>query len=89
MTESNPFWAFSLDVYQDAFVQQACLEAQDRYGLEVNQLLFGFWLAGRNRILEPSRLKQNSSMEKWRTQVISGLRQVRRDLAELDKQHPL
>ncbi|MGI9492931.1 MAG: TIGR02444 family protein, partial [Geminicoccaceae bacterium] len=43
----SPFWDYSLSLYGRPGVEQACLELQRRHGLNVNLLLFAFWLADR------------------------------------------
>jgi uncharacterized protein (TIGR02444 family) len=40
------FWDFSLEIYAAPGVKEACLEAQDRYGADVNLLLLLLWLDG-------------------------------------------
>lgn len=41
----NPFWRYSLHVYERAAVRDACLALQNRYGADVNILLFLCWRA--------------------------------------------
>ncbi|MGX1308392.1 uncharacterized protein (TIGR02444 family) [Amorphus suaedae] len=41
----HPFWTFSLSVYGAEGVAPACLELQDRRGIDVNLLLFCLWSA--------------------------------------------
>ncbi|MGB0714134.1 MAG: TIGR02444 family protein, partial [Gammaproteobacteria bacterium] len=39
-----PLWDFSVQVYTREGVEPACLELQDRFGLNVNMLLFAVWM---------------------------------------------
>ena len=48
-TETTPFWRFSLKFYRQAGVAEACIAAQDGCGVDVNLLLFLFWLASGGR----------------------------------------
>ena len=52
MTDDNAsFWAFSLKAFAKPPVAQACLDLQDRLGVDVNVLLFLLWCARRGRRL--------------------------------------
>ena len=44
-TQGSPFWKFSLGYYRGAGVSEACLELQDRCGVDVNVVLFLLWMA--------------------------------------------
>lgn len=41
----NPFWDYSISVYQQDQCDEFLLEAQNRYALDINVLLFIGWLA--------------------------------------------
>ena len=43
------FWQFSLDFYARPGVADACLELQDRAGVDVNVLFFVLYLAAQER----------------------------------------
>ena len=45
MPLDNAFWKFSLAVYAAPGVPEECLAVQERYGVDVNVLLFCAWLA--------------------------------------------
>jgi uncharacterized protein (TIGR02444 family) len=84
----NPFWDFSLDVYAQEGVAEACLRLQDKFGYDVNLLLFALW-AGRCRgaaITESDWRDLIESTRLWREDVIRPLRRARRALktASLD-----
>jgi hypothetical protein len=55
---NNPLWVFSLQRYQQPGVAQACLEAQDRCGADVNLLLYAAWLASHGQALSPAQWPQ-------------------------------
>ena len=75
----NPFWAFSLKVYGHKGVKDACLALQDRFGADVNILLFLCW---RNSIglPDPTAGRIQDMMEAIATinrDVIAPLRKIR------------
>ena len=45
----HPFWDFSLRVYGSEGVPEACLVLQERHGIDVNVLLYCFWLGASGR----------------------------------------
>ena len=65
MTESTtstetPLWRFSLHFYRQAGVSDACIALQDACCVDVNLLLFLFWLAaGRRRKQRRYRAEAN------------------------------
>ena len=78
----DPFWSFSLAVYDAPGVAAECLALQDRSGIDVNVLLFCAWLgATRKSVL---RLEDFAAIEAavqpWRDTVIHPMRGVRRDI---------
>ncbi|MFC4353382.1 TIGR02444 family protein [Fodinicurvata halophila] len=77
--QAMTFWDFSLLFYGRQGVADACLELQDRHGLDVNLVLFCFWAATCGKALgeeEFARLSQAS--RDWQAQVVQPLREVRR-----------
>lgn len=78
----HPFWSFSLEVYARPGVAPACLALQDRYGLDVNLLLFGLWSAvvGRAPWRPPELRPLLTGADEWQTAVVRPLRAVRRRL---------
>ena len=76
----NSFWDYSLSVYSRPRVADACIFLQDRYGLDVNLLLFCLWTADSGRqALDPSSLRDcNRRIRDWRARVIEPLRAIRR-----------
>ncbi|MDH3475008.1 MAG: TIGR02444 family protein [Rhodospirillales bacterium] len=75
----NPFWDFSLAIYERPGVPEACLGLQDRHGLDVNLLLFCCWAGSRGRALaagDMARLVEAAGP--WHDEVVRPLRAARR-----------
>ena len=70
---------FALRVYAQEAVARACLDAQERYGMDVNLLLFGAWLAERGVVLSAlDAASAEAQCKGWRESVIVPLRRQRR-----------
>jgi uncharacterized protein (TIGR02444 family) len=77
----TPFWRFSLHFYRQAGVSDACIALQDECGIDVNLLLFLFWLAaGRQRLSAEEVKKLDDSVRDWRDLTIIPIRDARRKL---------
>ena len=75
----NPFWQFSLSLYDSPGVAAACLALQDRHGLDVNLLLFACFAAARGVALAPADVAELDEVcAAWRDSVIKPLRELRR-----------
>jgi uncharacterized protein (TIGR02444 family) len=75
------FWKFSLHFYRDAEVQVTCLALQDKYGADVNLLLYLLWRAGAGDAFDLNAIERlNASVEPWRSAAIAPLRAMRRTL---------
>jgi uncharacterized protein (TIGR02444 family) len=75
------FWNFSLQIYAKPEIARICLELQERFGADVNLLLFMLWAAARGRRLEPQEIEKLASfVENWRKHVVLPLRLARRTL---------
>jgi len=78
----DPFWSFSLATYARPGVSEACLDLQDRLGLDVNLVLFALWAGAgcgvRLTVAELQRL--DHAVSAWRRDVVVPLRGVRRTL---------
>lgn len=82
-SRTNPFWDFSLAIYASPEVQTACLELQDRSGVDVNVLLYVLWQASLGRQLGPAGAKVVlAAVETWRVEVVVPLRTARRNLKQ-------
>lgn len=77
MTASD-FWDFSTSVYRRKDVADTCLALQDRYGLDVNLLLYCCW---RGKILTGEEMAAAIALATpWRDEVVRPLRHLRRAL---------
>ncbi len=76
------FWAFSLSVYDDSAVRTECLDLQDRYGIDVNLLLFCAYVGVvHGAILSDSEVRQAAGVVgEWHKNIVRSLRQARRAL---------
>jgi uncharacterized protein (TIGR02444 family) len=75
----DSFWDFSVRHYGLPGVTDACLVLQDRYGLDVNLLLFCLWYGGRHGEIDVSLLQAVTDFSRaWREQAVEPLRRVRR-----------
>lgn len=75
----NDFWRFSSQVYAVDDVRGQCLELQDRYGVNVNLLLFAAWLDHRAIPLTDRNIGEIARLvEPWHDGVIRPLRSARR-----------
>ncbi len=78
--QPNPFWDYSLSLYGKPEVAESCIFLQDKYGLDVNLLLFCLWIAASGRgALEAVEIDDCIRRTgDWREQVIEPLRSIRR-----------
>jgi len=80
MSESA-FWRFSLRFYAMPGVGPACIDLQDRCGVDVNALLFFLFLADQGRaISREDAARIDAEMRAWREGVVVPLRAARRSL---------
>jgi len=82
MQAHNPFWDFSVAVYARDGVAPACLRLQDRIGVDVNLLLYCFWVAYRGSVALDSDAIDRilSRVAPWKSDVVAPLRAIRRAL---------
>ena len=79
--ETTPFWRFSLHFYRHAGVADACIVLQDDCGVDVNLLLFLFWLAADRQLLSADEVKKlDDRVRGWRELAILPIRDTRRKL---------
>ncbi len=77
----TPFWRFSLNFYRQAGVSDACIALQDGCGVDVNLLLFLFWLASDDRRLSTDEVELlDDNVRDWRNLTIIPIRDARRKL---------
>jgi uncharacterized protein (TIGR02444 family) len=80
----HPFWDFAIKVYGAQGVSGACLEVQERLGVDVNVLLFCLWVGESGRgALTPNQLAHaRDSVGRWHESVVKKMREVRRALKD-------
>jgi len=77
----SAFWRFSLKFYAMPGVGAACIELQDRCGVDVNVLLFLLFLADQNRVISAEDAARiDAQARPWREGVVVPLRAARRSL---------
>jgi uncharacterized protein (TIGR02444 family) len=80
MSESA-FWNFSVGFYSCPGVAAACLQLQDRAGVDVNIALYMLFLATQHRRVDSPTLRRiDVVVASWQSSVITPLRSVRRHL---------
>ena len=80
-TAITPFWRFSLNFYGQSGVSDACIALQDGCGIDVNLLLFLFWLASERQMLSADEVKKlDATIKSWRELTIIPIRDTRRKL---------
>jgi uncharacterized protein (TIGR02444 family) len=85
MEGGTDFWQFSLSLYGEAAVAEACLQLQDEAGADVNLLLFLLWRAAKGRRLSEAEVTAvEEAVSAWRAEVVGPLRGVRRWLKHHD-----
>jgi uncharacterized protein (TIGR02444 family) len=77
--QASPFWRFSLRIYPG--IADTCLELQDRFGVDVNVLLFLLFAAHNGRKVMSADVRAIiSAVASWNREVVVPLRSVRRFL---------
>lgn len=77
----NPLWDYASTLYGLEGVAPACLVLQDRFGVDVNLLLYAAWLAQLQQRLDSTHVKAlDAVVSDWRDRVVRPLRTLRRQL---------
>ena len=77
----NPFWDYSLKLYERPGVEAACLDLQRRHGLDVNLVLLCCWQASRGVELDAAALREaHDAVASWQAEVVRLLRALRQRL---------
>src|SRR6266540_4025248 len=80
-SSGSPFWRFSLRLYRQREVADACITLQEEAGIDVNLLLFLLWHATQKRALSaPEVAELERRVGPWRNMTVVPLRTVRRAL---------
>ncbi len=86
----SPFWHFSQSIYAAAGVEEECLQLQDKFGIDVNLLLFSAFVGVVHGALLPTEELSNASatIAQWQETVVRPLRTIRRALKQAELPHP-
>jgi uncharacterized protein (TIGR02444 family) len=86
----SPFWHFSQSIYAAAGVEEECLQFQDKFGVDVNLLLFSAFVGAVHGALLPTEELSNASatIAQWQENVVRSLRTIRRALKQAELPHP-
>ncbi|WP_418004644.1 TIGR02444 family protein [Mycobacterium sp. PDNC021] len=71
---------FALRVHREAGVEQACVLLQDRFGLDVNLLLFAARVGVAGQLTTDTFVAASERVAQWHSEVVRPLRAVRRRL---------
>jgi len=85
--EEQGVWDFSLSIYGEPEVEQACLLMQDKLDVDINLLLTCLWMAvsGRGRLSLEELDDLEAQVAFWRDEIIIPLRQVRKRLKDVSR----
>ncbi len=79
----SPFWRFSVKFYAEPGVAPACIELQDKAGVDVNVLFFLLWNATQGRALNAAEVEEvERAVGPWREMAVVPIRNVRRALKQ-------
>ena len=83
MVEPTDFPAYSIALYGCENVEENCLILQDRYGLDVNAVLFCYWFGAHHGLIsEDLWTRIDEISRQWQSRLIRPLREARRWLKE-------
>ena len=86
--QSTKFWDFSNQLYGKDGVAEICLDLQENLEVDVNLLLFCYWIACFKNIPSESEWMQISQFSKsWNMNVIQPLRNARKSITEKLENH--
>jgi uncharacterized protein (TIGR02444 family) len=82
--DDHPFWDFSISVYSTKGVPPACLELQERHGIDVNVVLFCAWIgaSGRGVMTENELSAALDAVSAWNLDVVCAMRAIRRRMKD-------
>ncbi len=83
--KENPLWDFMTETYSQPGVEKACLALQNRFGADVNMVLFCIWLAYRGAGSKNLAQNLGSALKlsrKWQKAMVEPLRTARNNLKD-------
>lgn len=83
VTEANPLWRFSLALYEQDGIAEACIALQDGVGLDVNLLLYSCFATACGMPLAAADIAAvDAAVTDWRERIVQPLRALRREAGE-------
>jgi len=77
------FWDFSLALYRQPGVQEACLDLQDHAGLDVNLLLYCCWAGQGGHVFTHNELRRLQGLSaNWQGGILRPFRQIRQRIGK-------
>ncbi len=77
--DSNVFWHWALECYRHKPLQTLLLQAQDRFGCVVLEVMYGAWLAEQGLLYDTARRDAvTAAITPWEAEVVRPLRAQRR-----------
>lgn len=74
----NPLWRFSLSIYNDTDIKQACHVFQDIDSANINLILFSYWLGYAVKDITHTQFTQIcQSVLEWNKEVTTNMRKIR------------
>ncbi|GLR64117.1 TIGR02444 family protein [Marinospirillum insulare] len=80
LLHDNPFWRFSLSLYQLKRIKDACLQLQDDSGANINLVFFAIWTAQQRLRFSPDWRNSFIQFENWHRDYTLQLRRQRNEL---------
>ena len=80
LLHDNPFWRFSLSLYQLKRIKDACLQLQDDSDANINLLFFAIWTAQQRLRFSPDWRSTFQQFENWHQDYTLQLRRQRNEL---------
>ncbi len=80
LLHDNPFWRFSLSLYQLKRIQDACLQLQDESGANINLIFFAIWAAQQRLRFSPDWRSNFQQFDNWHNDYTLQLRRQRNEL---------
>jgi uncharacterized protein (TIGR02444 family) len=88
----NPLWEFAVEAYDRNGVKKACLALQNRFGADVNMIMFLLWLAdsdvGKDHLAQYMGAALKLSRD-WQRSLVEPLRNARNNLKDYIESNPL
>jgi uncharacterized protein (TIGR02444 family) len=80
LTLEGPHWTYTLDLYGQPGVAEACLLLQDRLGIDVSVLVLSMFAATERGLALDERdlQRMDAVVAPWREEVVAALRSIRR-----------